>query len=494
MIIIRIHEKDNVGVAIQPLRKGMKVNTCDFVLTLRQDIQQGHKVALQNIPAGGQVRKYGHVIGHTTRAVTAGSRVHTHNLKTNLGRTVKYIYDPVKELRHRLQTATFKGYKRENGKAGTRNEIWILSTVGCINGFVEKLATQAAAKFRQKSCDGIFAITHPYGCSQLGSDLEYTQRILAGLARHPNAGGILIVGLGCENNQLKLQLGRLQGVPSARIRFFNLQEVSDEMTSGLKAVGELVNAVGKDRRVICPASDLVLGLKCGGSDAFSGITANPLVGRIADLLTSQKGTVILSEVPEMFGAEQQLMNRAVNRKLFQGIVRLIENFKAYFVTHKQPIYENPSPGNKAGGITTLEEKSLGAIQKGGASQITQVLDYGESATRKGLVLLNSPGNDGVTSTAMIAGGATLLLFTTGRGTPMGFPVPTIKISSNNDLASRKPGWIDFNAGKRLTGSSWENLTSDLFRLVLDVASGRTRTRNELNGYREIAIWKNGVTL
>jgi altronate hydrolase len=496
MNVIRIHEGDTVGVAIQSLKRGGRIHVPGLSLKLRQDVPQGHKVALENIPADSPVRKYGHIIGHATKPIAAGSWIHSHNLGTNLAGKSHYVYKPVKANlpEPRVQASTFKGFKRKSGKTGTRNEIWIISTVGCINGFVEKLAALASAKFRLRNCDGIFAITHPYGCSQLGGDLEYTQRILAGLARHPNAGGILIVGLGCENNQLNCQLSHLGTGASARLKFFNLQDVGDEMSAGLKAVGSLVAAAEKDHRVDCPVSDLVIGLKCGGSDAFSGITANPLVGRIADRLVNQSGTVMLSEVPEMFGAEQLLMDRAASPKVFKAIVELIRNFKAYFIAHGQPVYENPSPGNKAGGITTLEEKSLGAIQKGGTAVVTQVLAYGEPVTRKGLVLVNAPGNDGVASTAMIASGATVLLFTTGRGTPMGFPVPTIKISSTTGLCSRKPGWTDFNAGKRLAGTSWEALTDDLFELVLGVASGRVRTRNEINGYRDIAIWKTGVTL
>ncbi|HEX6064653.1 MAG TPA: UxaA family hydrolase, partial [Longimicrobiales bacterium] len=333
------------------------------------------------------------------------------------------------------------------------------------------------------------------GCSQLGDDLHNTQAALAGMLRHPNAGGVLVLGLGCENNQMSSLLAQAGDVDGDRLRFFNTQEVIDEVEEGLAAIESLVAVMESDRREECPVSDLVLGMKCGGSDGFSGITANPLVGCIADRLTELEGTVLLTEVPEMFGAEQILMERAADERVFDDIVAMINGFKEYFTRHNQPIYENPSPGNKAGGLTTLEEKSLGAIQKGGQAMVTDVLRYGQPVRAPGLALLEAPGNDGVSSTAMVASGATILLFTTGRGTPLGFPVPTVKISSNSEIAQRKPHWIDFNAGELLDGSAdMSALSERLFAYILDVASGRVLTNNEKHGYREIAIWKEGVTL
>jgi altronate hydrolase len=391
---------------------------------------------------------------------------------------------------------TFKGYRRANGRVGTRNELWVLNTVGCVNHAAERIARQAGERFAG-AIDGVHAFAHPYGCSQLGDDLSHTQRVLAGLMRHPNAGGVLILGLGCENNQLDT-LVRLAGdVDRSRFAFFNTQDVIDELEEGTGAVAKLVERMSADERVDSPASDLVLGHKCGGSDGFSGISANPLLGRIADRLTSLGGGVILTEVPEMFGAEQLLMNRAENELVFSDIVAMINDFKGYFVRHGQPIYENPSPGNKAGGLTTLEEKSLGAIQKGGRGTIARVLRYGDPlpSAAGGVSLLESPGNDAVSSTAMVVSGATLLLFTTGRGTPLGFPVPTIKVSSNSDIAQRKPHWIDFDAGRLLGGAtSAPQLEDELFAFLLEVASGSRLARNETNDYREIAIWKDGVTL
>ncbi len=364
-----------------------------------------------------------------------------------------------------------------------------------MNISAERIAKICREKFSHASIDGVFSFSHPYGCSQLGDDLRNTQKILAGLLRHPNAGGVLVLGLGCENNQMQ-QLLKIAGeVDHLRLRFFNSQEVQDEVDAGVQAVTELVERMEHDTCSECAMSDLVLGMKCGGSDGFSGITANPLVGRIADLVTNNGGTVLLTEVPEMFGAEQQLMNRAKDEKTFRRIVAMINDFKNYFIRHRQPIYENPSPGNMAGGITTLEEKSLGAIQKGGTAIVSHVLDYGEPVQQGGLALLQAPGNDGVSTTAQVASGATMILFTTGRGTPLGLPVPTIKISSNTALAQKKPQWIDFNAGALLEGAATQDdLGEQLLRLILQVASGEAQTKNELHGYKEIAIWKEGVTL
>jgi altronate hydrolase len=394
------------------------------------------------------------------------------------------------------------GYRRKSGRVGTRNEIWIINTVGCVNHAAERIAKLAADRFAGHAndrfagrIDGIHSFSHPYGCSQLGDDLKNTQRVLAGMLRHPNVGGVLVLGLGCENNQMQQLLAQAGDIDTSRLRFFNTQEVIDEVETGLAAVEELVAQLETDEREEVPASELLLGMKCGGSDAFSGITANPLVGRIADRVTALGGGVILTEVPEMFGAEHELLARAANEEVFRDIVGMIDDFKTYFESHNQPIYENPSPGNKAGGLTTLEEKSLGAIQKGGRATVTAVLRYGDLAPKSGLSLLESPGNDGVSSTAMVASGATLLLFTTGRGTPLGFPVPTVKISSNSEIAAKKPHWIDFNAGALLDGNvEMEDLAEQLFAYVLDVASGRVQANNEKYGYREIAIWKEGVTL
>lgn len=493
---IRVHPDDGVAVAVRPLAAGEAVTVDGERLELAEAVPAGHKLALRAHEAGEPITKYGFAIGRATTAIARGAWVHAHNLRTALEGTLEYAYRP--EAADRAIPATlptFAGYRRANGAVGTRNEVWVVNTVGCVNFAADAIARASHERFRDV-IDGVHAFGHPFGCSQLGDDLRHTQRVLAGLMRHPNAGGVLVLGLGCENNQMD-QLLAMAGddVDRARLRYFNTQDVLDEREEGLETVAELVARMRDDRRTEEPVSSLVLGHKCGGSDGFSGITANPLVGRIADRLTGFGGGVLLTEVPEMFGAEQVLMNRATSEPVFRDLVRMINDFKAYFLRHDQPVYENPSPGNKAGGLTTLEEKSLGAIQKGGRAPVTRVLRYGERAHPGGLSLLEAPGNDGVSSTAMTASGATMLLFTTGRGTPLGFPVPTLKISSNSDIAQRKPHWIDFDAGRLLSGAwSMEQLADELFALVLEVASGRVRTNNETNGNREIAIWKSGVTL
>lgn len=492
---VRIHPDDNVAVAVEPLHEGSDIAVDGARVVLVEDIPAGHKLALVPLAPGDAVTKYGFVIGEATTAVAAGGWVHSQNLRTRLSGTLEYRYQPVRrDASASIEIPTFMGFRRANGRVGTRNEVWIVNTVGCVNTAAERIARLASERYAGR-VDGVHAFSHPYGCSQLGDDLRNTQAVLAGLLRHPNAGGVLVLGLGCENNQMDALLALAGDVDRDRLRFFNTQDVVDEVEEGVDAVGELVAAMEGDARTVCPASELILGHKCGGSDGFSGITANPLVGRIADRLTAMGGGVLLTEVPEMFGAEQVLMNRAADEGVFGEVVAMVNDFKEYFLRHDQPVYENPSPGNKAGGLTTLEEKSLGAIQKGGSATVRRVLRYGEPASTGGLSLLEAPGNDGVSSTAMVASGATVLLFTTGRGTPLGFPVPTIKISSNRHIAEKKPHWIDFNAGALLDGAATlDGLADELFARVLDVASGRIRTNNETHGYREIAIWKEGVTL
>jgi altronate hydrolase len=492
---VRIHPDDNVAVAVEPLHEGTEIAVDGARVVLVEDVPAGHKLALVALAPGDAVSKYGFVIGETTQAVPAGSWVHSQNLRTRLSGTLEYRYQPARrDGSASPEIPTFLGYRRANGRVGTRNEVWIVNTVGCVNTAAERIARMASERFAGR-VDGVHAFSHPYGCSQLGDDLRNTQAVLAGLLRHPNAGGVLVLGLGCENNQMDELLALAGDVDRERLRFFNTQDVVDEIEEGVDAVAELVARMENDVRTVCPASELILGHKCGGSDGFSGITANPLVGRIADRLTGMGGGVILTEVPEMFGAEQVLMNRAADEGVFGEVVEMVNDFKEYFLRHGQPVYENPSPGNKAGGLTTLEEKSLGAIQKGGSATVRRVLRYGQPASTGGLSLLEAPGNDGVSSTAMVASGATVLLFTTGRGTPLGFPVPTLKISSNSHIAEKKPHWIDFNAGALLDGAATlDGLADELFARVLDVASGTVRTNNEKHGYREIAIWKEGVTL
>jgi altronate hydrolase len=480
---LHIHPQDNVVVAVRGVGQ----------------IPIGHKIALRAIAAGESIIKFGHAIGRATEDIAAGDWVHSHNLTSDLKEAQAYAYHPERPIEQSASaTPTWLGYRRGTRGVGTRNEIWILNTVGCVNVVAERIARIATARFKGE-VDGIYTFSHPYGCSQLGADLDKTRRLLASLMRHPNAGGVLVLGLGCESNQMKDLLAEAErgGADPQRIRFFNTQEVSNEVEAGVNAVDELVRLAAWDRRQLCSIGELVLGLKCGGSDAFSGLTANPLVGRIAEAIVGWGGIALLSEVPEMFGAEQSLMNRAVDEPTYRAIVSLIDRFKRYYTEHHQPIHENPSPGNKQGGITTLEEKSLGAVQKGGRAPIAQVLNYGTAASleRSGLALVEAPGNDAVSSTALAAAGATMVLFTSGRGTPLGTVVPTLKIATHTEIAIRKPHWFDCNAGKLLEGyATMDALTSQLLTLLLNVASGRQLALNEINEQREIAIWKDGVTL
>jgi len=487
--LLKIDPRDDVAVALAPLAPGEAV--AEGVVA-REEIPAGHKVALRAIAKGQDVRKYGWPIGHALTDIAAGDHVHSHNLATSLVGEEAYAYAPAApESLPAPSGATFQGYRRSNGRVGTRNEIWILCTVGCVARTAQKIAAVADKRFKGR-VDGVYALTHPFGCSQLGGDLAATRSMIGTLAAHPNAGGALILGLGCESNQLAQVLEAMPGVEPARLKAFTAQATEDEIEAGLAAVEALVEVAEKDRREPCPVSDLVVGLKCGGSDGFSGLTANPLVGRIADAVAGDGGTAILTEIPEIFGAERLLMARAADQGVFDDMVGVVNGFKAYFLSHGEPVSENPSPGNIEGGVTTLEEKSLGAVQKAGRGQFTQVLRYGERSDRKGVVLLEAPGNDAVSSTALTAAGATVILFTTGRGTPLGFPAPTLKLSTNSGLAQRKPHWIDFDAGRIVAGQDIEEAAAALMDLVLATASGQP-TRAEDNEEREIALWKRGVT-
>lgn len=491
---LRIAADDDVAVALRDLAAGDSVPVGDALITLTAAIPRGHKFALKARQIGDPILKYGASIGRATVAIRVGDHVHSHNVATSLAGLHTYEFQPstARATASAATDRTFLGYRRANGRIGTRNEIWILCTVGCVGRTAERIARIGGQRFAGR-VDGVHAFPHQFGCSQLGGDLDRTRSLIASLAAHPNAGGVLILGLGCESNQLKQLLTEIPDDQRDHIRSFAAQATSDETEEGLRVLEELVALAERTQREPCPLSALTIGVKCGGSDGFSGMTANPLVGRMTDRVTAAGGTSILTEIPEIFGAEHLLMERAANAAVFERIGAVVNDFKAYFIRNEQPVSENPSPGNIAGGITTLEEKSLGAVQKGGHAIVTEVLRYGERARSHGLVLLEAPGNDGVSSTALVAAGATVLLFTTGRGTPLGFPVPTLKISSNSALAANKPHWIDFDAGRVLATDDATLLEDELLDLIVATASGQ-RARNELNEEREIAIWKDGVTL
>ena len=476
--VFTINPKDNVAVALED-----------------STVPAGHKIALTDISPGQHVIKYGSPIGSATKQIRKGEHVHSHNLKTNLGEIEDYTYNTKNGVKGTSPLAVseaephdFMGYRRKDGQVGIRNEIWIINTVGCVNKIAEKIAQHS----RQSNHPEVYTFVHPYGCSQLGDDHDYTQKVLANLVNHPNAAGILVLGLGCENNNIE-EFQKILGTwDDRRVKFLNAQDVNDDVAEGVKIVEQLAANRDQSKREPIPISELIIGLKCGASDGLSGITANPLVGRFSDAITAQGGSCLLTEVPEMFGAEALLMDRCVSEDVFDKTVGLINNFKRYFMRHGQEIYENPSPGNKEGGITTLEEKSLGCTQKGGMySEVTDVLSYGERLRCPGLILLDGPGNDIVAVTNLAAAGAHIILFTTGRGTPLGGPVPTVKVSSNTQLAQNKANWIDFDAGPFVRDS--DELADRFYDYILRVASGE-RAKNELNDYREIAIFKDGVTL
>ena len=490
--LVRITDRDLVAVALQPLAAGQPASYDGGEVTPLSDIPMGHKVALRDIGKGEKVIKYGFPIGQATQDIPQGSHVHSHNLRTLLAGAHDYVYHPTHPQGERREAAVFQGYPRQYGRPGIRNELWILPTVGCVNDVAKALAHQAQALVGD-GVEGVYAFPHPYGCSQLGDDQENTRKVLADLCTHPNAGGVLLLGLGCENSGIDQIRPFMGDYDESRVRFLVCQQAEDEMEAGMALLRELADPMRGEKRVPCKADQLTVGLKCSGSDGLSGITANPVIGVFSDLLTSMGGSTILTEVPEMFGAETILMDRCENEALFQKTVALINDFKGYFESYRMPVYENPSPGNKAGGITTLEDKALGCTQKSGSSAVRGVLQYAEKAERAGLNLLSAPGNDLVASTALAASGAQLVLFSTGRGTPFGCPVPTVKISSNSPLAQKKRNWIDFDAGRLLAGMTLAQLGAELMDFVISVASGAP-TRSEQNGFHDLAIFKQGVTL
>lgn len=490
---VRIAPDDDVAVALRALEAGETLHIDGEVITLVEPIGRGHKIALHTMAAGDPVRRYGWPIGSATQAIVQGAHVHSHNLHTNLKAEEPYSFAPLGDtaVASADRSWQFQGYRRADGSVGTRNEIWVIPTVGCVARTAERIAKQAADR-HDGQVDAVLAFPHPLGCSQLGDDLDGTARVLAALASNPNAGGVLIIGLGCEENQLSKLLERIPPERRDRIRSVGAQISADEYEAAESAIDELVAVASQDRREPVGIEALRLGLKCGGSDGLSGITANPLIGRAADVVTQAGGQAILTEIPEIFGAERLLMQRAADEPVFDALVGLVNRFKRYFIDHGEPISENPSPGNVAGGITTLEEKSLGAVQKGGHATVTDVLAYGETLRRPGLTLLEAPGNDAVSTTALAAAGATMTLFSTGRGTPLGSPIPTLKLATNHDLARRKPGWIDFDAAQVLD-DGLDAATDALMVRICAIASGEP-ARNEVNGERDIAIWKRGVTL
>ncbi len=496
---LQIHPDDNVVVCLEELKKGESIELSDGKkITASEDIPAGHKLLTKDLSEGDNIIKYGNAIGHATESLSAGRWVHTHDVKTNLEGILDYKYEPdlgdIEKKKSQMATkkGTFMGFVRGDGRVGIRNEVWIIPTVGCVNNIATALAKEAN-KYVSGSVDEVVAFPHNYGCSQTGDDQEHTRTILADLINHPNAGGVLVLGLGCENSNIDVLKPYIGETDPDRVKFLVCQNSDDEMEDGLALLKELIETASADKRQEADLSKLIIGLKCGGSDGFSGITANPLVGRISDRIIEYGGTSILTEVPEMFGAETILMNRCKDESTFDDTVKMINGFKEYFTRQGEPIYENPSPGNKAGGITTLEDKSLGCTQKSGDYPVMNVMEYGDRTDVTGLNLLCAPGNDLCAATALASAGAQIVLFTTGRGTPFACPVPTMKIASNNRIAEKKNNWIDFSAGQILDGRTFEELTDELFDKIVRTASGE-KLKSELAGFHDMAIWKRGVTL
>ncbi len=491
---IVLRSEDNVAVALKPIAAGTTLDI-NGGLVMKENVPAGHKFSTRDIENGGMVLKYGTPIGHAIAAIPTGSWVHVHNVKTNLAGEEEYQYKPTGPSGARVaDIPTFDGFRRSSGKAGIRNEVWVIPTVGCVNWLVERLARDANA-IRPDGVELVVAFPHPFGCSQLGEDHENTRIILANLARHPNAGAVLFIGLGCENNIMKDFKTLVESHPdrSPHIRYMIAQEELDEYEAGMTIMRDLMQTASKAKREKIPVSELIVGMKCGASDGLSGVTANPLLGGFSDWLVDRGGCSVLTEVPEMFGAERSLLNRAVDQNVFQRGVDMVNDFKKYFIRYDQTIYENPSPGNKEGGITTLEDKSIGCTQKGGTRPVVDVIPYGGMVTKKGVTLLSGPGNDIVSVSVMAAAGAHMVLFSTGRGNPLGSPVPVVKVSSNHDLATRKPHWIDFDASPLASGTPMDQLVEQFAALILATASGQ-QTKSEIHGFHDFTIFKDGVTL
>lgn len=494
---IKINQSDNVAVALRDFCEGEKIILENDEFKLIDNIARGHKFALSDLAENEAVIKYGFPIGYTKERVRKGGHVHVHNLRTGLGDDLIYEYKPTEVLDSACELPEekkyFFGYERSDGRAGVRNELWIIPTVGCVNSIAKAIADRCQTLVCE-NIEAVVSFAHPYGCSQMGEDQENTRKALANLVKHPNAGGVLVLGLGCENSNIDVLKPYIGEYDPNRIRFLQCQDFDNEIEEGIKLINELAVETSKIKRTRISASKLVIGMKCGGSDGLSGITANPVVGKLSDIVTNASGSTILTEVPEMFGAETILMDRCINKEVFDKTVKLINSFKDYFRRHNQTIYENPSPGNKKGGISSLEDKALGCTQKSGASKVMDVLEYGQPITERGLNLLSAPGNDLVASTALAISGAQIVLFTTGRGTPFASAVPTVKISSNSQLANKKSNWIDFNAGRLLEdGMTLDILGNELYEFVLNVANGK-KVKSEEDGFRDLAIFKQGVTL
>lgn len=499
MSAIKLYPQDTVALATSELKKGQTVTVDGETITLLDDIPNAHKIALKDFETGEAVRKYDNIIGYASKPIKKGEWIHSHNEVTGLGKSKEYTYDfnPI-SIFPGESDKTFMGYDRADGGAGIRNHLAIISTVFCANGPLRKLARMAEAKYpATENFDGIIAFDQEFGCSQTGKDLVTTCKIIAGIAKNANFGGVLLVSNGCEMAIPSVLEQYMGDYDKKRIRTLTLQEVEDEFTAGMELIDEIMEEMKDDKRTPININRLHIAMNCGGSDGYSGITANTLLGTLCDTLVKEGAIMNMTEVPEMMGAEHILMNRAADKSIFDDIVKMMYDYDAYFARYGEKAADNPTQGNKAGGLTTLEEKSLGCIQKGGHCAVMEVLEYGERATKNGFVLVSGPGNDLAGVSGQIAAGAVLTIFTTGRGTPCGFAGPTFRLASNTALATRKSNWIDYDAGRLLTAKTPEEveaLNKELYDAIMATVNGQYRTRTEENGYYILGALKDGVTL
>ena len=492
---LTLNPADDVAIVLEALEPGTAVESLN--LSAAEAIPAGHKIARHAIAAGSVVRKYGQVIGEAVRDIAAGAHVHTHNLAMSEARAGAAI--GVDARTHRpLSGASFEGFVRADGSVGTRNYIGVLTSVNCSATVARRIADAFPDSSLPRGVDGVVAFTHQGGCggSSLSTDTAVLQRTMAGYARHPNFAAVLVVGLGCEANQIPDWLAREGLEPNADLRTLTIQEAggtSRAIEAGLVAVREMITRASTARRQTVSAAHLTVGLQCGGSDGWSGVTANPALGAAVDLLVAHGGRAMLSETPEIWGAEHLLLRRATTPEVADRLLARLEWWRAYADRHGMELNNNPSPGNLAGGLTTILEKSLGAVAKSGATPLNDVIGYAEPVTAPGLTFMDSPGYDPCSATGQIASGANLLAFTTGRGSVFGAkPAPSIKLASNARLASWMDEDMDIDASPVLNGVSLAAMGELIFARMLAVASGEPAKSEALGiGDNEFVPWQVG---
>jgi altronate hydrolase len=497
--VILLHPGDNVVIARVAVGAGQSVEAGPFTLTARDFIPPGHKLAIKGIASGEPVYRYGNLIGFATRPIEPGQHVHEHNLGYKEVQTEGEAPMLAPERRILHSTRSFLGFQRHDGRVGTRNYIAVVAASNCAAYTSELIAESFADEALPASVDGIVAFPHGEGCGMsIGPDSEQLQRTLKGVLDHPNVSAALILGLGCEVNQISHYLGKAGDNAPATLQGLTMQETGGTrgaVESARRHLRQFVERAAEEKRSETPASKIVLGLNCGGSDSFSGITANPALGHCSDLIVEQGGTVVLAETTEIFGAEHLLTRRARSPEIAAKLLRTIENYKAYLRQFGGSFNDNPSPGNKEGGLTNILEKSLGAVAKAGTSTLEDVLNFAERIEASGFLFMDTPGYDPVSITGLAAGGVNLIAFTTGRGSAIGFPnIPVVKIASNSNTFRRMRDNMDVNAGRIADGqASIPEVGAEIFELLLRVASGE-RTCAERIGHHEFAPWRIGPVM